>query len=464
MVRAAGAHASTLARLICPASSTTRTSSAGAGRANSGRLHVHATAPTTSIVPDRRAASTSALSAEHGRGRVGRRLPGLRLLADADRLPELDRRLRDLVEDLADDLVAVGDDPDPPALADQVARSSARRCRSCPNRAAPGSAGRRRPSSGPRGSPRRRPSRRRRRTGPPGAWPAAGGVRSRRAVAPRPGRRPRRARARRPGAPSAAGSRPAPCSGRRPSGRSTGGAASPANVGPRLIVIVRATSSTAITSPADCPRPRVVDVAVLADPVVLGRERERVARSTAWRPARWRRARGRRAARAPRAARRRSCPSARSSATRPTCPRAGARSAAGRGASGRPPRGRCARSTGSSGTPAVSRAEIPATSWSRSLELGRRGAVADHGPRQRHALARLEVAPPVLEPVAEPPVAHHVVAVVARDPVEDRGRRPRPAPRTPARARSRTRRCCCPASFSSTSRSSAYSGSMRLIE
>ena len=62
IARAAGAHASTLARLIWPASSTIRTSSTGSGSAISARHQVHATAPTTSQVPERSAWATEALS------------------------------------------------------------------------------------------------------------------------------------------------------------------------------------------------------------------------------------------------------------------------------------------------------------------------------------------------------------------------------------------------------------------
>ena len=76
---------------------------------------------------------------------------------------------------------------------------------------------------------------------------------------------------------------------------------------------------------------------------------------------------------------------------------------------------------------------------------------------------RCELEPPLLEPVAQAPVAEDVVAVVARDPAQDLRaivhRRVRPSSSQVSNATMLE-----PASFSPTSRLSAYRGSMRLIE
>ena len=312
---------------------------------------------------DRSAASTSALPLSTIAAAWVGRLAALRLLADADGPAELDGGLGHLVEHLPDDLVAVGDDADAFPLGRRGARSSARPVYVLPEpggpwigRTPPGIARTIRVAASTAVSPGRR-------SGAPGPCPTSGGVRSSRSrteagTAPPPSVAP-------PAANPASATR---CPVRRrlsassplgttPCGTIDRGSATPARIGPRLIVMVCATSSTASTVPAPSPVRGSSIVGVLADPVVLGRERERVG-DRLLRPARCAAARARRAARAPRSARRRSCPSARSSATTPTCPRAGARSASGRGASGRRLRAGCARSTGSSGTPAVRTLEI----------------------------------------------------------------------------------------------------------
>ena len=155
---------------------------------------------------------------------------------------------------------------------------------------------------------------------------------------------------------------------------------------------------------------------------------------------------------------------ARSSATRPTCPRAGARRAAGRAASGPRTSGVWARATGSPGSSTVSAPTARRPPRSRSVSASVAAPSSRPGRGSRPPSLRLEVAPPLLEPVAEAPVAHDVVAVVALDPGQDRPPRPRPASSAPSSSHVSNATMLLPASLSSTSRSSAYSGSIRLIE
>ena len=234
MVRAAGAQASTLARLIWPASSTTRTSSTGSGRANSGRHHVQATAPTTSTVRDRSAASTSALPLSTIAAACVGPWPPFGFWPMRTGRVELDGGLGHLVEHLPDDLVAVGDDADAFPLGDEVHDHPRARCRSCPSPGAPGSAGPRRGiartirvAASTAVSPGRR-------SGAPGPCPTSRrraqqqvADRRRHRLAGRASHHPRPTRPRRRGAPSEGGSPPALRSGRRPAARSTGAAPRP---------------------------------------------------------------------------------------------------------------------------------------------------------------------------------------------------------------------------------------------
>ena len=184
------------------------------------------------------AASTSALSLSTAARRMRRR-PGRAFGFCPIRTgrSSLLRRLRDLVEQVADDLVAVRGRRRPACRRrDQRRRSSARRCTSCRCPAAPGSGQRRGRARGRAASAAsgRLPGRRSGRPAPgrPGRRPAAAG----RGPTPiRPVRR--RCRRRRPRCPIR--SRLSSCSrsGPRPRARATVGVA-PRDFGPRWIVIV----------------------------------------------------------------------------------------------------------------------------------------------------------------------------------------------------------------------------------
>ena len=151
----------------------------------------------------------------------------LGLLADPDRRRPAPRAAsRDLVEQVADDLVAVGGRRPPPARRRRGRRSSARPCTSCPTRAAPGSASVAAVEAARASAARRR-----------AAVSPAPRERARRVPARRRGgRRSSRSRDRRRGTPSHGRSRasathadaqqalaPAPCSARRRSGTSDRG-------------------------------------------------------------------------------------------------------------------------------------------------------------------------------------------------------------------------------------------------
>ena len=235
-------------------------------------------------VPDRSAASTSALSASTVARRVGRRLAALRLLADADRLtPSSSAAFATSSSTLPMTLWLLATTPTrrPSPTSRTIIRAPVYVLPE-PGRALDREhAAGHRPDHADRGVDGRlaRPPDR-----PAGCLAGVGRRPEQRAPGPTPGRRvPVDARARRPGARSAAGSRPAPCSARRPRGRSSGAAAIAARTSPpRLIVIVRATSSTSITLARRLRRSADPSTS-LSSPIrwSWGGERERVARSTA---------------------------------------------------------------------------------------------------------------------------------------------------------------------------------------
>ena len=422
IIFADGAHARTLARLICPASSTTRTSSAGTGFASSARHQVHATAPTTSIVRERRALSMSALSSSTVAAAWVGGWPPLGFCPMRTGTPAAAAATATSSSTFPMTLWLFATTPTrlPAATSATMTRAPVY---VLPDpggpwigRMPPGAVSAMRVAASSAVSPAFR-------SGTPGPCPASGG---RRRSSARTAAMPAADASSRSTSPSPLAATHWPVRSRlsassllgtMPSGTIERGSGSPALASPRVIVIVLAASSTSTTDPADAPV--LGSLIVLSSPIrwscggnenrywidfLTGRD------SSSWRPPMGSRSSISSSSVLPISSKNRH--QADLSSRRCHAEQLGEQPSAGG-----------LRIEGPlHGIVGIVRGERRREGGDLLLPLGellRRGAVVERRASER-SLAGLEVPPPVLEPVAESPVAHDVVAVVALDPGQDR--------------------------------------------